>query len=534
MSQSNTYILIHHLHYTVNDKPLFTDLSFALGNEKTGLIGRNGVGKSSLLKIIMGEISPQAGTLQINKPLGYCPQQIQMTPDQTVADFLAIRDRLDALFRIQAGSIDEQDFQLVADDWLIEERTGQQLAEVGLAHLPFNQAIQNLSGGEKTRLQLAKVFLANPNFIILDEPTNNLDQEARQFLYTLIARWNKGLLIVSHDRSLLNLMDQIVELTSLGVNVYGGNYDDYHEQKSVQQEAAQQSLLDAKKTLSTVKQSTQSSREIREKKQSRGRKQFLTGKVDKLTARSRQGRSEKTQKRLVTQADSLIKNATQQLETAKNKIEMTREIHIDLAKTNVPNGKIILDIENLSFAYEDKPFLIQHFNLQIRGPERIAIMGNNGSGKTTLLKLILNKLTPQQGKILLGTERICYLDQNANSLNGELSVLDNFMQLNADAKITEAHHALAQFLFRNTTALKQVKHLSGGEKLRAELACKLMSTQPPQLLILDEPTNHLDLESIESIESALNHYQGALIIISHDEQFIHNIHIDRFINPFFV
>ncbi|MBX3710137.1 MAG: ABC-F family ATP-binding cassette domain-containing protein [Gammaproteobacteria bacterium] len=194
------------------------------------------------------------------------------------------------------------------------------------------------------------------------------------------------------------------------------------------------------------------------------------------------------------------------------------------------NGKVILEIEHLIFSYpESNDLFIKNFSLTIKEPERIALCGTNGSGKTTLIKLILNELQPSYGEIFLGTERISYLDQNTMQLNPEVSILDNFLRLNSDTKENEAYQALAQFLFKNTSALKLVKHLSGGEKLRALLACTLKSSNPPQLLILDEPTNHLDLNSMKSIESALKNYQGAMIVISHDQSFLESIGIERII-----
>lgn len=527
MTQPSSQILINQLSYSTNDKPIFSSLSLALGAEKTGLIGRNGIGKSTLFKLMTGELLPDSGSIQITDSIGYCPQQTVSNVGTTIAEFLEIQQKLSALARIQHGSINEEDFQIIGDDWLIEEQVRQQLAAFNLAHLKFDQALCTLSGGEQTRLYLAKVFLADPSFMLLDEPTNNLDAKSRQFLYKAIMDWKKGLIVISHDRVLLNLMDQIIELTSVNLNIYGGNYDHYQEQKSIMKNAAERELLDAKKSMNKTKRSIQSSRERLEQKQSYGRNQFNTGKVDKMTADSEQWRSEKTQSRLLTQNEMLLKNAEHQLTAAKSKIEITQEIHIALPKTLVPNGKIIVSIDNLRFSYPNSLPILDKFNLQIVGPERIALVGNNGSGKTTLIKLILGKLQADQGKIYIGTNRISYLDQNTNTLDPALSIIDNFLRLNPDVKLTDAHAALAKFLFRNAAARKFVRDLSGGEKIRAELVCALMSKNPPQLLILDEPTNHLDLESIENMESALKNYQGAMIVISHDPSFLLNIGVKK-------
>lgn len=528
-------ILINHLNYSIpNDKQLFKELSLTFCAEKTGLIGKNGVGKSTLLKLIAKELPPDSGSIEITGDITYCPQELKINLDHTVADALGISEKIQAFQRVTAGSADENDFAIINDDWMIQEHTTQQLENFGLSHLDLNRKINSLSGGEKTRLMLAKNFLANPDFIILDEPTNNLDNTSRQFLYNAISKWNGGMLVVSHDRALLNLMNQIIELTSLGINIYGGNYDYFAEQKNLIRAANERELLNARKDLIKTQTNIQKRHERREQKTAYGRKLFKTGKIDKLTANSFRGRSEKTQSRNSKMNENLLKNAEENLQTAKSKIESNHVIDVALPNTFVPNGKVVVDIKNLTFGYYAKTPLIKNFNLKIIGPERIALTGNNGSGKTTLIKLILEELKPDHGKVAIGVERISYFDQNISLLNTEISVLENFKRLNPDTNETDAYFYLADFLFRNTAALKLFKDLSGGEKLRATLACVLMSKHPPQLLILDEPTNHLDFESIISIESALKHYQGAMIVISHDQNFLKNIGVEKFICAPFV
>ena len=535
MTQSTPCILINHLTYSIpNQQPLFKQLSLAFGCEKSGIVGRNGVGKSSLLKLIIGEISADSGSIVTTGRIAYCPQELATPSENNVAGLLGISAKLRALAKLQHGSTDEADFLTLGDDWLIKERTQQQLAAFGLDHLALDRSTDTLSGGEKTRLLLANVFLSAADFIILDEPTNNLDISSRNYLYNAIAQWQGGLLIVSHDRILLNLMTQIIELTSQAVTRYGGNYDDYVAQKEVLQCAEERRLLDAKKLIHHTQSAIQARHEQHEQKKSRGRKLARTGSIDKLTANSKRGRSEKTQRRHATLNENVLKAAQQQFETAKSKLEICRDLTIDLAKTQVPNGKIVAALEKVTFYYDStqRP-IIDNFSWQIAGPQRIALTGENGSGKTTLIKLLLGQLTPQHGKIYRGVAHISYLDQSVTGLRPELSILANFMLLNPNIREIDARFYLAQFLFRNTLALKRVNCLSGGEKLRAMLACVLMSQYPPQLLILDEPTNHLDLDSIASIESALRQYQGALIVISHDETFLNNINIHGAIHALF-
>lgn len=248
MTYPRQQILINHLSYAIGpDRLLFNDLNLSLGNEKTGLIGRNGIGKSTLLRLMMGSIEPDSGSVRRLGIIAYCSQQ----PEE----------------------------------------------------------ITTLSGGEITRLNLAKAFASDADFIILDEPTNNLDEAGRGDLYALVTRWRKGLLIVSHDRDLLNLMDQIIELTTLGPKIYGGNYDLYHAEKNLQQSAAEHNVLVAKQALKKTRSSAQTTRERIEQKASQGKQLFKSGKIDKLFARAQQGRSEKTHGKESRKAKSDINTA---------------------------------------------------------------------------------------------------------------------------------------------------------------------------------------------------------------------------------
>ncbi len=533
--QHSSQILIHQLNFTLaNGKSIFDKLSLSFSSCKTGLIGKNGIGKSTLMKLIAGELTPSSGSIHCEGKIAYLPQNPIINPELTVAGLLGFEEKLSAYNRIVQGSIDERDFAILNEDWNIEERLQQQMHYFGLHYLPYDRPLASLSGGEVTRLLLTKVFLSDCDFLLLDEPTNHLDSPARKQLYQAIVNWQGGLIVISHDRALLNLMDEIIELNTLGAVSYGGNYELYVEQKAIEKAARELELHDAKKLMQKSKQTIQTSREKHEQKQSYGRKLRKSGSIDKMAANSKKGRSERTQSKLLTQEERLLGQAKTQIQSAQEKIEISEEIHIDLPATRVPNGKMILDLEDLTFSYSiSERLLIQNFHLKMQGPERIALTGANGTGKTTLVNLILGNLKPASGKIMVGTEYVSHLDQNASLLDPHSSVLHNFLRLNPETNEQGAYFSLAQFLFKNVTALKLVKDLSGGEKLRALLAAVLLSTHPPQLLILDEPTNHLDLDSIKSIESALNNYQGAMIVISHDQKFLENVGIERVIEaPF--
>jgi ATPase subunit of ABC transporter with duplicated ATPase domains len=250
-----------------------------------------------------------------------------------------------------------------------------------------------------------------------------------------------------------------------------------------------------------------------------------------MAAGSKKGRSERTQSTLLIKENRMMKDAENKLQSAKDNIEIKAVINVDLPKTHVPNGKMIIEINHLGFAYQGLNHkLIDNLSLKIIGPLRIAINGCNGSGKSTLMKLILGTLIPSNGQIHHGTPYIAYVDQHASLLNPHESILENFLRLNPDATCNHAYRCLAQFLFKNTAAEKLISELSGGQKIRALLACTLMAKHPPQLLMLDEPTNHLDIDSIKSIESALKAFQGAMLVISHDQAFLDSIGISKIIS----
>jgi ATPase subunit of ABC transporter with duplicated ATPase domains len=500
--QLRSAIILHNISYTHEQAILFKDLDFAFPMQKMALVGRNGIGKTTLLKLIMGELQPTSGSIQVHTSLRYCPQNFEFAPDATVAD-----------------AFDPE------EPW----QTHKQLAQFDLKQISLDRTIASLSGGERTRLLLTKCFSLGANFLILDEPSNNLDTAARELLYQAIRQWPHGLLIVSHDRTLLNVVNSIAELTTLGLALYGGNYGYYQEQKALELNAIEREYADAQKSVKKTQQSIQSTKEKHDQKKSKGMAERRANKVDKLTANSRQGRSERSQNRMLTQETRMTEETQQQLKSIREKLDVIKMLNLDLPNTYIPKQKLVLKIESLRFSYLPSPCLLHDFNLIIQGPEQIALTGSNGSGKSTLFKLLRGELTPQHGTIELGIHNIAYLDQHCTQLDPELSVLQSFLKLNPDIDEQQARFYLAQFLFRNTAALKIVKNLSGGEKLRAALCCSIFSKTAPQLLLLDEPTNHLDLDSIKHLETALNQYQGAIIVISHDQNFLQNIGISRII-----
>ncbi|WP_165474726.1 ribosomal protection-like ABC-F family protein [Legionella nagasakiensis] len=522
-------IFLNHLSYSIPDTSVrFQDVSFAFNQRRYGIVGDNGTGKTTLLKLIAQCMLPQHGSVKSAGRIAYCPQQYKPThPKEQISELLGIADKLQALHRIQQGQITKEDLLLVADDWDIHTKVVQAFATFGLDELNLARPVLSLSGGETTKCLLARAILMNADFILLDEPTNNLDSLARKKLSAWIKQAKQGFLIVSHDRHLLDTMDEIIEITPISVNHYGGNYSFYQQQKQIHQAALEQQLQEAKHQIHTTQGSIQRSREKLEQRRKQGKTLKHQGKIDKLMANSMRGRSERTQSRHTTQANKMQQQAKENIAMVQSKLEVKETIHANLASTRVPNGKIVLRINSLNYAFPQQSSLFQDFNLFITGPERVAIAGNNGTGKTTLIQLILDHIKDYQGDIYLGVSPVCYLDQRVHFLNPNLSLVENLQTCNPDMQVQESYAALASFNFRNKDAEKTVCHLSGGERLRAGLAIRLLSKIPPQLMILDEPTNHLDIRSIEAIEQILRHYEGALIVVSHDQSFLNNLGIHR-------
>lgn len=532
---SQAQIRIQEMQYqTTSGQTILKHISLALMREKIALVGPNGCGKSTLLKLITGELQPSSGTLQVTGQCAYVPQVTHFAPHCTVANVLGVEKKFLALQRIEQGSTAHEDYAHLDEDWGLRARWQTQLQRFALAHLALETLVSTLSGGELTRLLLCKAFASDADFILLDEPTNHLDSDARTLLYHAIAEWSGGLIVASHDRQLLSTLSLIIEITPQGIERFSGDYKDYETQKAQRLQTRIAQHQAAKQHVTQIKSSIQQSKEKHAQRRAYGEKSRERNDQPKVLLDKMKDRSTASQGSDSTRHQRMLNDATDKLAEAKANIHLEERINVTLPDTFVPQGKEMLRCDKLSFQYEHQSTrLIDHMNLTLSGPSRIALAGPNGSGKSTLIKLCLQQLQPQSGRVTLGTPHVQYIDQNMQILDPQQSILDNYLRLNAKANSQQAYHALAQFLFKNQDAKQKVAHLSGGEKLRAALACTLLSSTPTQLLILDEPTNHLDLPSIQCIEDILNAYQGALIVISHDQHFLTAIHIERVIHaPF--
>lgn len=508
---------------TPEGRSLFSDLDLTFGPLRTGLVGRNGVGKSTLLRLIEGSLMPQTGRVSVEGSLGVLSQTVQVAADETVADLFGVSRALAVLKRAEEGlaGMDE----LAAADWTLESRLEAALARVGL-DAAAETRLAALSGGQMTRVKLAALVFQEPDFILLDEPTNNLDREGRAAVAALMAGWRGGAVVVSHDRELLETMDAIVELTTLGATTYGGNWSHYRERKAIELASARHDLADAERRLAEVDRKAQETAERKARKDAAGRRKRARGDEPLLLLDARKERSEKTGGDHARLAERRRDQAVGDLADARERIEILQPLTVRLPPTGLPAGRSVLQIGDASVGYEAGTPVVDRLSLSIVGPERVALTGRNGSGKTTLLSLLTGELQPWSGSVcvLVG---YAMLDQRVSLLDPALSIRDNFRRINPGASENACRAALARFMFRADAALQVVSSLSGGQMLRAGLACVLGGSSPPQLLILDEPTNHLDIDSIEAVEAGLRAYDGALLVVSHDHAFLEAIGITR-------
>ncbi|KOU08772.1 ABC transporter [Streptomyces sp. NRRL F-5755] len=513
-----------------DDTPVFQDLSFTVGTGRTGLVAPNGSGKSTLLKLIAGELRPTAGSVSVSGVLGHLPQSLPLAAGLTVAEVLGVADVIRALDAVESGDVSEEHFTTIGDDWDIEERTRAQLDRLGLAGLALDRGLSTLSGGQIVSLGLAAQLLKRPDVLLLDEPTNNLDLDARHKLYDVLGDWNGCLLLVSHDRALLDRMDRIAELDRGALRVYGGNFTAYEEAVQAEQEVAEKNVRNAEQELKREKRELQQARERAERRASNASRNLKNAGLPRIFAGNMKRGAQESAGRAGQMHASRVSEAKARLDEAGRAVRDEQRITLDLPATQVPAGRNLFLGEGLLVRHGERSlFAGDGVDLTIRGPEHIALTGPNGAGKTTLLRLLNGDLEPDAGQIKRADSRIAYLSQRLDLLDLSKTVAENFTAFAPHRTEAERMNLLARFLFRGPRAHLPVHVLSGGERLRATLACVLCAEPAPQLLLLDEPTNNLDLVSAGQLESALASYQGAFVVVSHDERFLGRIGIDRWL-----
>jgi len=537
-------ISIQQISYIHPDKEiLFSDLNFAISKgQKLGLVGNNGCGKSTLLQIIAGQLSPSSGVIVRPDDLYYIPQHFGQYDSLTIAQALRIERKQQALHAILSGDASNENFVVLDDDWNIEERSIAALDLWGLGQFTLSYPMNLLSGGEKTRVFLAGMDIHHPSVVLMDEPTNHLDSSGRQRLYNWVEKCRSTLLVVSHDRTLLNLLPEICELEKHQINYYGGNYEFYKEQKTLMQEALQQRIEEKEKALRIARKVARETVERRDKQNVRGEKNNIKKGVPRIVLNALQGKSEKSTSKLNSTHQEKAEKLTGERNQLRSSLSPTATLKTDFNSSSLHTGKILVTAKEINFGYhpnsdsndiQDNNDFKQKLwqtpiSFQLKSGDRLRIEGANGSGKTTLLKLITGQLQPQEGNLTRMEFTYVYLNQEYSIIDDRNSILEQAYAFNnRNLPEHEIKIILNRYLFPASEWDKSCRKLSGGEKMRLAFCCLMISNNTPDMFILDEPTNNLDIQSIEIITATIKNYTGTVIAISHDDYFIQEIGIEQ-------
>lgn len=523
-------LTLQNISYTHQNKDLlFSDINLTVNNhEKTALIGNNGEGKSTLLKIIAGELQPTYGQIIVETEPYYVPQIFGQFNHLNIAQALLIEDKLNALKEILNGNTSEENFNLLNDDWTIEDRCKEALNYWQLDDLDLSQKMETLSGGQKTKVFLAGISIHQPELVLLDEPSNHLDVSGRQLLYDFIQATKGSLIVVSHDRKLLNLLDTVCELSKQGIKVYGGNYDFYKEQKQIENNALNQDIQSKEKALRKAKEKERETIERQQKLDTRAQKGLGKAGLPKIVSNTWKNSAERSTAKIASVHSEKIGGISQDLQELRSALPDIDKMKFGFGNSALHKGKILFTAKDINFAYNTQPLWKDNLNFQITSGERIALKGQNGSGKTTLIKLILGDIEPQTGTIYRADNKAVYIDQDYSLLDNKLKVYEQAQQFNGSSlQEHEIKIRLNRFLFTKDDWDKSCSALSGGERMRLLLCCLTINSKSPDIIIFDEPTNNLDIQNVEILTVAINEYQETLIVVSHDETFLEQINIER-------
>ena len=573
------HITLDHISYAHPSEPaLFIDLSAVFSAPLTGLIGDNGCGKTTLMRLILGELTPDSGSVVAPERMAHLSQDLGLGSDQTLAELCGISEVLRALQAVESGEYSPELYEAIGDRWDVEERTLATLTTYGFTPAAlvdrdnpeavralFARRMHSFSGGEAVIAALASLTASNPEFILLDEPTNNLDSAAKAQLFETLKALPCPALIISHDRDLLEHMNVIAELHAdrqgvAHLRLFEGNYSTYRQALDTEQQAAQRRVSEAKNRVRSAHREWVHAQEIISKNMAQVWKDDQPDTILALTKdASRQAAAKLRVLRIGKQ-----EQAQEEYQNAQDEVRVQEKIYAELSQQPLPAGRKVLELHRVDSHRVDSRVSRETFTLRqpekvdslhfspteagdenrqgtpaerpehliLSGPEHLRITGANGSGKTTLLEAIAHAKDPEYRSPVQPAYRVDYCLEGAYipqriSLDPELTLLQCVQRANPGVSEQHLRDQLARLLFRRESVHHKTGELSGGERFRAAVAQVLLADPVPQLLMLDEPTNNLDISSVDWLVQALEAYTGALIVVSHDEDFCRRIRIDR-------